>query len=314
MPDKLCADFTCKGTRVHERHCSFKHPRSAKELQKETIVMIAKHFASKGVGWFNAWHFSQVENLPAEATPLLGGKDGPGKSPSRRALESLPAVVRPTCPAISFDCQISNKCYVSHKVYTKTAALRPTHPSIATGNADRTDCSAHGPITEADPKSITLVSAAKEKRRILDQYERDFGSGYPESIITKKKGKHDPPPLSMSRMRPALNKYYRTEEVTLHNVIAIVMRDYAAFSPQELQAIRLLDKDFSVFVPKVLHWLSVDFSPLREPRYNYQDQTMIDPRRVLMANAAMVHFGLDPGRLRAQCSSNPGCRPKLHIR
>ena len=97
-------------------------------------------------------------------------------------------------------------------------------------------------------------------------------------------------------MRPALNKYYRIEEVTFHNVIAIVMRDYATFSPDELKAIRLLDKDFSIFVPKVLHWLKVDFSPLREPRYHYQDQTMIDPRRVLMANAAMVHFGLDPGR------------------
>ena len=84
MPDKLCADFTCKGRECTRDTCSFKHPRSAKELQKETIVMIAKHFASKGVGWFNAWHFSQVDDLPAEATPLLGGKDGPGKSPSRK--------------------------------------------------------------------------------------------------------------------------------------------------------------------------------------------------------------------------------------
>ena len=99
----------------------------------------------------------------------------------------------------------------------------------------------------------------------------------------------------MARMRPALNKYYRTEEITLHNIIVIVMQDYAAFDPQELQAICLLDKDFSVFLPKALHWLRIDFSPLREPRYNYQDQMMIDPRRVLMANAAMVHFGLDPG-------------------
>ena len=78
-------------------------------------------------------------------------------------------------------------------------------------------------------------------------------------------------------MRPALNKYYRTEEITLHNVLAIVLRDYAAFDPQELQAIRLLDKDFSVFLPKALHWLRIDFSPLREPRYDYQNQTTIDP-------------------------------------
>ncbi len=84
MPDKLCTDFTCKGRECTRENCSFKHPCSAEELQKETIVMIAKHFASKGVGWFNDWHFSQVDGLPAEATPLLGGKEGPGKSSTIR--------------------------------------------------------------------------------------------------------------------------------------------------------------------------------------------------------------------------------------
>jgi hypothetical protein len=73
------------------------------------------------------------------------------------------------------------------------------------------------------------------------------------------------------------------------------MRKYANFSPSEINAIRLLDKDFLAFIPKVLKWLQVDFSPLREPRYDYKDQTMIDPRRILMVNAAMVHFGMDPG-------------------
>ncbi len=84
MPDKICADFTCKGRECTRENCSFKHPCLAKELQKETIVMIAKHFASKGIGWFNDWHFSQVDGLPAEAIPLLGGKDGPGKSSGTR--------------------------------------------------------------------------------------------------------------------------------------------------------------------------------------------------------------------------------------
>ena len=40
----------------------------------------------------------------------------------------------------------------------------------------------------------------------------------------------------------------------------------------------------------------VDFAPLREPRYNYEQQERIDPHRVEMASAAMVHFGLDPGK------------------
>ena len=43
-------------------------------------------------------------------------------------------------------------------------------------------------------------------------------------------------------------------------------------------------------------WLTVDFSLLREPRYYYEQQEQIDPHRVKMASAAMVHFGLDPGK------------------
>ncbi len=150
------------------------------------------------------------------------------------------------------------------------------------------------PSPEQSPTPSTIVPGIKEKCRILDHYERNFGAGYPDSIITKKKGKHnDSSPVT--RMRSTLNKYYRVDTITLHNVIAIVMWDYADFTPNELRAIQLLDKDFLIFVPKVLHWLKVDFSSLREPRYDYENQTMIDPHRVLMANAAMVYFGLDPG-------------------
>jgi hypothetical protein len=97
-------------------------------------------------------------------------------------------------------------------------------------------------------------------------------------------------------MWPELNKYYRVDTITLHNIIAIVMREYAEFSPCDILAIRLLDKDFAVFVPKALRWLRVDFSSLRDPQYDYKKQTAVGPHRMLMANAAMVHFGLDPGR------------------
>ena len=43
--------------------------------------------------------------------------------------------------------------------------------------------------------------------------------------------------------------------------------------------------------------MRVDFSLLREPWYNYEQQEQIDPHRVGMASAAMFHFGLDPGKL-----------------
>jgi hypothetical protein len=40
----------------------------------------------------------------------------------------------------------------------------------------------------------------------------------------------------------------------------------------------------------------MNFSMLRKPQLNYKNQMQIGPHQVCMANAAMVHFGLDPGR------------------
>jgi len=55
-------------------------------------------------------------------------------------------------------------------------------------------------------------------------------------------------------------------------------------------------KDFVSLIPKITRWLTVDFSSLCEPRYNYEQQEQIDPQRIEMASEAMVHFGLDPGK------------------
>jgi hypothetical protein len=49
-------------------------------------------------------------------------------------------------------------------------------------------------------------------------------------------------------------------------------------------------------VPKVLCWIKIDFTPMHEPRLGYKEQNHIDPHRIEMASAAMVHFGLDPGK------------------
>ena len=50
-------------------------------------------------------------------------------------------------------------------------------------------------------------------------------------------------------------------------------------------------------IPNTIRWLQLDFSPLRIPRYNYKSQAKISPRRVELASAAMIHFGLDPGKV-----------------
>jgi len=50
-------------------------------------------------------------------------------------------------------------------------------------------------------------------------------------------------------------------------------------------------------IKNTIRWLRIDFSSLRDPRYDYEKQTEICLHRVDMASAAMVHFGLDPGKL-----------------
>ena len=49
-------------------------------------------------------------------------------------------------------------------------------------------------------------------------------------------------------------------------------------------------------IPKIMYWLCVDFSSLRLPRRDFELQTSIDGHRVTMASAAMIFFGLDPGK------------------
>ena len=68
------------------------------------------------------------------------------------------------------------------------------------------------------------------------------------------------------------------------------------FMAQDIRNLCLVCKDFALLVPKIKRWLMVDFSPLHEPGYKYEQQEQIDPQRVEMASAAMVHFGLDPGK------------------
>ncbi len=65
---------------------------------------------------------------------------------------------------------------------------------------------------------------------------------------------------------------------------------------EDLSNLHLVNKDFADIVLKVLHWLRVDFDPLRDPHLGYKQQDCIDPYCVEMASAAMIHFGLVPGK------------------
>jgi hypothetical protein len=77
MPEKLCANFTCKGKECTNTNCDFAHLRKASELKHETIILIANHFFKKEAGWFNEYHFMRMPNITDGVKKLLGNTKGP---------------------------------------------------------------------------------------------------------------------------------------------------------------------------------------------------------------------------------------------
>jgi hypothetical protein len=183
--------------------------------------------------------------------------------------------VQPTLPTRSlFEQGLSDKLHnslvIKNKSQTKQSIKQPRNaqPS-STPVASVAASNKKAALLLALPQSHTLflptpisglstsVSSSKEKKCILEEYVSKFGSGYQESIITKKKGKHNhnEPLQSLASFRQgtklSTGKYYRVKELTIYNVVTIVIQEYAAFSKNELVNIRLLNTNFAKMIPKL---------------------------------------------------------------
>jgi hypothetical protein len=122
---------------------------------------------------------------------------------------------------------------------------------------------------------LTIVSGTREKRRILEVYEEKFGSGYPDSIVTSKKGKLISTTLVLQStcMRPSKDKFYPVNVLELHSVIATILKEFLVeFTVQDLHNLCLVCKDFASLVPKITRWLTVNVFLLCKPQYNYEQQ------------------------------------------
>ncbi len=143
-----------------------------------------------------------------------------------------------------------------------------------------------------------IVQGMHEKKSILMDYQEKFGSEYPELIVTRKKGMiSDDTSLHRAHMRPSLDKWYQVGDLHLYNVITtIIMECRVSFLKEDISNLCLVNKDFANSVPKVIHWLRVDFIPLQDPHLGYKQQEQIDPYCVEMASTAIIYFGLDSGK------------------
>lgn len=221
-------------------------------------------------------------------------------------IESKPPVRLPK-PSLSFDSLLRDKLHSNLVLRNKHPPAAET-PSImqplARGVGAQIIKSPLPMLTASVPPPIEVdnpdivVAGTKQKDAILAAYEAKFKTGSTE-VVTKRKGKRSlvTALYSCKRMRPSRDKYYRVDELTIYNVITTVIKEFiSSFSERDILNLSAINRDFSTMIPKVVRWLSVDFSSLRAPRIDYESQTEISHHRVDMASAAMVFFGLDPGR------------------
>jgi len=111
----------------------------------------------------------------------------------------------------------------------------PTNDIIVAAMNAKTDSSSRVTTIPAIPQethdNAAIVSGTREKRHILEAYEKKFGTGYPDSIIMRKKGKLvDTTLLSphsrTRRMRPSKDKFYRVDILELHSVITTIIKEF----------------------------------------------------------------------------------------
>ncbi len=231
-----------------------------------------------------------------------------------------PQMVRPVrSTSISFEQVLSNKLHSSLVIPSIVSKKQPIISGPSTSSTmtfsprstppDITELQFGALIRDIEAKSSstsastciepTIQWGTNKKKSILDRYQAQYGSEYPDLIVTKRKGKTSDDNFfpERSRMRPSLDKWYRVKKLYLYNVITTIIKECrASLSDQDLFNLSLVNKNFSNIIPKACCWLRLDFTPLREPHYFYESQERIDPHRVEMASAAMVHFGLDPGK------------------
>jgi hypothetical protein len=234
---------------------------------------------------------------------------------------SPPKVVCPLCVApISFEQVLSNKLHstlvvqptASKKISTallSSTLAKPAEPLHQPSPTDTYDINYKIVTLLHTSNSVTvshdmssnnsiIVKGTHEKKRILMAYQEKIASKYPELIITRKKGKiSDDTSLHHARMRPSLDKWYQVGDLHLYNLITTIIKECrVSFSKEDISNLHLANKDFAYIVPKVLRWLQVDLTLLRDPHLGYEQQDHINPYCMEMASAAMIHFGLDPGK------------------
>ena len=190
----------------------------------------------------------------------------------------------------------------------KDSLLREALPSHAPVPSLDTNAQPQVPLPDPLPvPAKRLIAGTVKKNAVLKKYEAQFARSDGKSIITQKKGEITPPShlsnlptqrqlVRSSVMKPSLKGQYRVEDLCFHNVVITLIKE-GWFNREELNSLLKVNTIYRSMVPEVLRLLTIDFRPLRLPRTGYEDQTELDPHRIDMASAAMIHYDSHPGKV-----------------
>ena len=149
-----------------------------------------------------------------------------------------------------------------------------------------------------------FISGTKMKNDTLQKYQDQFGPNHLSPITTTALGTSYIHPfqtpsqnhlVKSSRIKPESNKHYGVLDVTFFNIVVLVLNMFLCV--KDLVSLSLVNHKLRRVVKDVYRLLNIDWRPLKDPRFNYENQSHIDPHRVDMATALAVRTGLDPQRI-----------------
>ena len=147
----------------------------------------------------------------------------------------------------------------------------------------------------------------KKKNEILAIYQDKFSSGSTKSLVSSSQGKRIASYKSQlpsnhrlvrdCKMKPSLDIQYRVEDLQLSDIAVSIVKRWSLYfgSNHGLWKLACLNKLWHKMVSEVLRLKDMDFTPLLDPRLDYETQTEISQHRVDMATAGMIKYEMNPG-------------------
>jgi hypothetical protein len=97
-------------------------------------------------------------------------------------------------------------------------------------------------------------------------------------------------------MQPSMSLYYRVKDLHFDNVVVFLIKWHELYlMTNELENVKSLNKLYCEIIENVLQLRFVDFLSLKLPRLDYAEQTKISDKRVDLATACSIHYGLNMG-------------------